>query len=140
MSSPPRINRRVITGKGRTITDWWAPVDEWLNSKAAPIFKEIEINPLIEPFSKHLRISPDDVVLVAPRGGADGGGIAVTIVLLSRDPKTNQTNAISLASAVLDTVDGPLAWRICALLDNLLNGVPLDPDHQDELESLLFSV
>lgn len=135
-----RINRRLITQKGRAIEDWWHPINEWLESlQPAPLIKRYGLVGIAESAMRDEKlrrghIGEDDQFMVVAR---EFGGECFISAFLLLTSKPGQ--GFHIFDAVIDSAEPALAWRIAALFDNVFNGVILDPDHQDELTSLLFA-
>lgn len=135
--STTRINRRVITRKGQPFEDWWHPIELYLTNRS-PVFRSFKIVGAAAVLGNDLFVSHDTAFMTVVRHGADSLLISGFIVD-SRNKTGSDPSGFHFFEAELDIKDSKIAWRIAALLDNVFNCSPLDPDHQDELERLLFS-
>jgi hypothetical protein len=128
-------NRRVITRKGQSIAEWWAPIQQWL-SVGFPILVNPGLSIFAKPYSAHLKIAETDRIIVFPNLAPPG--LRITATLISATPRG--IVHFTLFDSGFDSEDLHVAWRICSLLESIFNGSPIDIEHQQELELLLFSV
>lgn len=150
MTEALKTNRRLITEKGRSFKDWWEPINEWLTGRS-PIFKSFGLVGVAErhvehPFfvGKTIKFMP--VIRLKETGDPGRNELFLSVFAVAEDIMTcgashqkTLVSGIHIFDAHLDTMDHKVGWRLCALLDAVFNGVPLDPDHQTELERLLFA-
>jgi hypothetical protein len=135
--APPRTNNRLITGKDRPFEDWWHPIEAYLTGRS-PVFKRFGLVGVAATLGNTLYVGPETAFMVAARGSDEGTCIS-GFVLDRRSSVTEGYAGVHFFEALLDTKDVKVAWRLAALLDNIFNCVPLDPEHQDDLERLLFA-
>jgi hypothetical protein len=135
--TPPRQNHRIITRKDQPFEAWWRPIEQYLTGRA-PVFRWYHIVGAAAVIGNELYVAADTHFMVVVRHQPKGLFISAFIVSAgtkgSPDP-----SGYHFFDAELDTNNERVAWKIAALLDNVFNCVPLDPEHQDELERLLFS-
>lgn len=138
-TTAPKQNNRLITQKGRTFEDWWNPIDQWLSGRS-PILKRyglvgIAAHLPFEIFGDQIKVARDDSFMVVVRHAEDGELRLSAFVL-----KAEMLGAgLHIFDATLDTRDERVAWRLAHLLSSVFNAEILDPDHQSDLERLLFS-
>lgn len=135
--TPPRQNHRIITAKGQPFEAWWHPIHQYLTGRS-PVFKSFGLVGVAAVIGNELFVARDTTFMVVVRNHSEGMSISGFIVA-AKVKEWDDPSGYHFFDARLDTTDVKTAWKIATLLDNLFNCIPLDPEHQDELERLLFS-
>jgi hypothetical protein len=135
--SPPRQNNRLITAKGQPFESWWHPIEQYLTGRS-PVFKSFQLVGAAAFMGNDLFVAKDTTFMMAVRNHSEGMSIS-GFIIASEKKGWSDPSGYHFFDALLDTTDVKTAWKIAALLDNVFNCVPLDPEHQEELERLLFS-
>jgi hypothetical protein len=135
--TPPRQNRRLITRKDQPFESWWRPIEQYLTGRS-PVFQSFQIVGAAAVIGNELYVSAETAFMVVVR--PIGTRLSISGFIVAAGAKGSpDPSGYHFFEAPLDTTDARIAWKIAALLDNVFNCVPLDSQHQDELERLLFS-